>query len=64
MESLNHLKEIQHTSESPKPYCETPKTHLQSLRTQEDGMKLPYSPYGAGDGQNHYFHQEFRGIEE
>ncbi|CAH0731881.1 unnamed protein product, partial [Brenthis ino] len=61
VESLNHLKEIQHTSESPKPYCETPKTHLQSLRTQEDGLKLGYSPYGAGDGQNHYFHQEFRG---
>lgn len=61
VESLNHLKETQHTSESPKPYCETPKSHLQNLRNQEDNPKMPYTSYGAGDGQNNYLHQDFRG---
>ncbi|XP_034836032.1 uncharacterized protein [Maniola hyperantus] len=62
VESLNHLKEIQHASEPSKPFCETPKNHLHHLRSMEDPIKLPYSPYGAGDGQNHYYNQEYRGI--
>ena len=62
VESLNHIKENQHIPESPKQYSETPKNHLQNLRNQEGAAKMPYSPYGAGDGQNHYFHQDFRGI--
>ncbi|XP_034836034.1 uncharacterized protein [Maniola hyperantus] len=61
VESLNHLKEIQHASEPSKPFCETPKNHLHHLRSMEDPIKLPYSPYGAGDGQNHYYNQEYRG---
>ncbi|KAJ2954789.1 hypothetical protein O0L34_g3094 [Tuta absoluta] len=61
MESLNHLKD-QHNSESPKPYCETPKSHVPPhIRHQEDSGKLPYSPYAAGDAQNHFYHQEYRG---
>lgn len=62
VESLNHLKENQHNSESPKLYCETPKSNMGHMRQQEDGIKVHhYSPYGAGDGQNHYFQQEYRG---
>ncbi|CAH2095338.1 unnamed protein product [Euphydryas editha] len=61
VESLNHLKESQHGSDSPKLYCETPKNHLQHMRSHDEAMKQPYSPYGAGDGQNHYFNQDFRG---
>ncbi|XP_072933382.1 uncharacterized protein [Epargyreus clarus] len=62
VESLNHLKEGQPICESPKLYCETPKNHhgLHS-RHQEEPVKLPFNPYAAGDAQNHYFHQEFRG---
>ncbi|XP_045504125.1 intracellular protein transport protein USO1 [Colias croceus] len=60
-ESLNHLKEVLPVSDSPKVYCETPKSHIiQHLRHQEDPIKLQYSPYGAGDAQNHYFPQESR----
>ncbi|RVE45416.1 hypothetical protein evm_009934 [Chilo suppressalis] len=55
VESLNHLKE----QDTPKAYCETPKSNSQ-LRQQEEPLKLPFSPYGAGDGQNHYFQPEFR----
>ncbi|XP_063896974.1 myosin-6 [Helicoverpa armigera] len=61
VESLNHLKENQHGSESPKMYCETPKNHMGHMRMQEEALKAQFSPYGAGDGQNHYFQQEFRG---
>ncbi|XP_022834016.1 paramyosin [Spodoptera litura] len=61
VESLNHLKENQHGSESPKLYCETPKNHVGHMRHQEEALKAQFSPYGAGDGQNHYFQQEFRG---
>lgn len=62
VESLNHLKEAQHESESPKTYCETPKNHhLPLTRHQEESLKLPYSPYGAGDGQNHFYHPDYRG---
>lgn len=60
VESLNHLKENQHCSDSPK-YCETPKNHTAHLRHQEDALKTQFSPYGAGDGQNHYFQQDYRG---
>lgn len=62
VESLNHLKESQHGSDSPKPYCETPKNHIQHMRIHEDALKQPFSPFGAGDGQNHYFNQDFRGM--
>ncbi|XP_047537466.1 putative leucine-rich repeat-containing protein DDB_G0290503 [Vanessa atalanta] len=61
VESLNHLKETQHGSDSPKHFHETPKNNLQHLRGHEDVMKCAYSPYGAGDGQNHYFNQDVRG---
>ncbi|XP_028176619.1 centrosomal protein of 152 kDa-like [Ostrinia furnacalis] len=57
VESLNHLKE----QETPKAYRETPKNHMHHIRHQEEPMKLPFSPYGAGDGQNHFFQQDFRG---
>ncbi|OWR41620.1 hypothetical protein KGM_204970 [Danaus plexippus plexippus] len=60
VESLNHLKDIQHNIDMSKPYCETPKSHLQYIRSHEDGMGIPFSPYGAGDGQNHYYHQDYR----
>ncbi|XP_049885424.1 girdin [Pectinophora gossypiella] len=61
VESLNHLKE-QHNAPSPNLYSETPKNnHMPHIRHQEDAVKLPYSPYGAGDGQNHYYHQDYRG---
>ncbi|XP_026761573.2 centrosomal protein of 152 kDa [Galleria mellonella] len=60
IESLNHLKE-QHTPDSPKLYCETPKNHMAQIRHQEDPLKLPFSPYGAGDGQNYYFQHDIRG---
>ncbi|XP_048478101.1 putative leucine-rich repeat-containing protein DDB_G0290503 [Plutella xylostella] len=61
IESLNHLKEA-HNAESPKPYCETPKNHHSPLMMlQEEPVKLNFSPYGAGDGQNHYCQQELRG---
>ncbi|KAL0819009.1 hypothetical protein ABMA28_008294 [Loxostege sticticalis] len=56
VESLNHLKE----QDTPKSYRETPKNHMHHIR-QEEPIKLPFSPYGAGDGQNHYFQQDFRG---
>lgn len=62
VESLNHLKDIQHNIDMSKPYCETPKSHLQYIRSHEDGMGIPFSPYGAGDGQNHYYHQDYRGM--
>lgn len=58
VESLNHLKDMHHISESPKHYCETP-----HLRQQEEVMKIPFNPHGAGDGQNNFFHQEYRGDE-
>ncbi|KAJ0172223.1 hypothetical protein K1T71_012196 [Dendrolimus kikuchii] len=58
VESLNHLKE-NHRSESPKVYCETPKNHMTHIR-QEENMKLQFNPYGAGDGQNNYYQQDFR----
>ncbi|KAJ8711754.1 hypothetical protein PYW08_008708 [Mythimna loreyi] len=61
VESLNHLKENQHGSESPKLYCETPKNHMGHMRHQEEALKAQFSPYGAGDGQNHYFQQDYRG---
>lgn len=57
VESLNHLKEIQLNSESPK-YCETPKNHITHTRLQEEAT---FSPYGGGD-QNHYYHQQYRGM--
>ncbi|XP_059051808.1 centrosomal protein of 152 kDa isoform X2 [Achroia grisella] len=60
VESLNHLKE-QHTPESPKLYCGTPKNHMAQMRHQDDPLKLPFSPYGAGDGQNYCFQQDVRG---
>ncbi|CAB3233435.1 unnamed protein product [Arctia plantaginis] len=60
VESLNHLKE-QHGSESPKLYCETPKNHMGHMRHQEEVIKAQFGPYGAGDGQNHYYPQEYRG---
>ncbi|KAH9631985.1 hypothetical protein HF086_016545 [Spodoptera exigua] len=60
VESLNHLKENQ-CAESPKLYCETPKNHVVQMRHPDDALKAQFSPYGAGDGQNHYFQQEFRG---
>ncbi|XP_041982798.1 intracellular protein transport protein USO1-like [Aricia agestis] len=49
-ESLNHQ-----FSESPK-YYETPKNHIPHLRSPDD-LKLPYSPYAAGDGHNFYPHE-------
>ncbi|CAH2054469.1 unnamed protein product, partial [Iphiclides podalirius] len=57
IESLNHLKEI--TSDSPKVYCDTPKSH--HMTHHDDPVKMTFSPYGAGDGQNNIFHQEYRG---
>lgn len=60
VESLNHLKEVHLNSDTPK-YCETPKHPSPHTRLQEEAMKLTFSPYGAGDGQNHYYHQEYRG---
>ncbi|KAM3961122.1 LOW QUALITY PROTEIN: chromosome segregation ATPase asterless [Aphomia sociella] len=57
VESINHLKE-QHTPDSPKLYCETPKNNIAQMRHQDEPMKLLYSPYGAGDGQNYYFQQQ------
>lgn len=60
VESLNHLKE-QHGSESPKLYCETPKNHMGHVRHPEEVIKAQFGPYGAGDGQNHYYPQEYRG---
>lgn len=59
VESLNHLKE-NHQVETPKTYIETPKHHNMSPMHQEEPMKLPFSPYGAGDGQNNYYQQDFR----
>ncbi|XP_013166273.1 PREDICTED: centrosomal protein of 152 kDa-like [Papilio xuthus] len=58
IESLNHLKEA--TNDSPKAYCDTPKSHITHAH-HEEGIKSPYSPYGGGDGQNHFFHQDYRG---
>ncbi|CAG9793262.1 unnamed protein product [Diatraea saccharalis] len=56
VESLHHLKE----QDTPKAYCETPKSNPH-MRQQEEPLKLPFSPYGAGDAQNHYFQHESRG---
>ncbi|XP_023951401.2 putative leucine-rich repeat-containing protein DDB_G0290503 [Bicyclus anynana] len=61
VESLTRSKEIQHVTEPSKPFCQTPKNHLQHLNIEEP-IKLGYSPHGAGDGQNHYYNQECRGI--
>jgi hypothetical protein len=57
VESVNHLKE----QDTPKAFCETSKNHTH-LRLHEDPLKLTYSPYGAGDGQNHHFQKDSRGI--
>ncbi|XP_075984478.1 uncharacterized protein LOC142982064 [Anticarsia gemmatalis] len=61
VESLTHLKENQHESESPKMYCDTPKNHMGHMRHDTESLKAQFSPYGAGDGQNHYYQQEYRG---
>lgn len=58
IESLNHLKEA--SSDSPKAYCDTPKNH--QMTHHDDPVKMPFSPYGGGDGQNNFFHQEYRGM--
>ncbi|CAG4965992.1 unnamed protein product [Parnassius apollo] len=59
-ESLNHLKEA--SSDSPKTYCETPKNHHILHAHHDEAVKMkPFSPYGAGDAQNHFFHQDYRG---
>ncbi|XP_063380221.1 myosin-9-like [Cydia fagiglandana] len=60
VDSLNHLKELQHTRDSPNIH-ETPKNRHTPIQHHEDPVKLPFSPYGAGDGQNHYYQQEYRG---
>ncbi|CAK1545587.1 unnamed protein product [Leptosia nina] len=59
-ESINHLKDVLPMSNSQKMYCDTPKSHLQHIRHQEEPVKLQYSPYGAGDAQNHYYPHESR----
>ncbi|KAI8437618.1 hypothetical protein MSG28_011877 [Choristoneura fumiferana] len=60
VDSLNHLKEL-HTRDSPNIY-ETPKSRHSPVQHDEP-VKLQYNmgPYGAGDGQNHFFQQEYRG---
>ncbi|CAF4920578.1 unnamed protein product [Pieris macdunnoughi] len=58
-ESINTFKEGMPLSHSTKLYCDTPKSHhIQHMRNQDEPVKLQYSPYGAGDGQNHYYPQE------
>ncbi|CAK1593904.1 unnamed protein product [Parnassius mnemosyne] len=60
IESLNHLKEA--SSDSPKAYCETPKNHhILQAHHDEPVKMMTFSPYGAGDAQNHFFHQDYRG---
>ncbi|XP_063375076.1 myosin-9 isoform X2 [Cydia amplana] len=60
VDSLNHLKELQHTRDSPNIH-ETPKNRHTPVQHHEDPVKLQFSPYGAGDGQNHYYQQEYMG---
>ncbi|XP_047988856.1 uncharacterized protein LOC125228359 [Leguminivora glycinivorella] len=60
VDSLNHLKELQHTRDSPNIH-ETPKNRHTPTHHHEDPVKLQFSPYGAGDGQNHFYQQEYRG---
>ncbi|XP_061728224.1 GRIP and coiled-coil domain-containing protein 2-like [Cydia pomonella] len=60
VDSLNHLKELQHARDSPNIH-ETPKNRHTPVQHHEDPVKLQFSPYGAGDGQNHYYQQEYRG---
>ncbi|KAL4702718.1 hypothetical protein ACJJTC_011583 [Scirpophaga incertulas] len=55
IESQHHLK----GQEALKAYCDTPKS-IPHLMLQEEPMKLNFSPYGAGDGQNHYYQQDCR----
>lgn len=61
VESLTHLKDTHHGSESPKQFSETPKNHVSHIRHQEEALKMQFSPYGAGDGQNNYFQQDYKG---
>ncbi|XP_068619613.1 putative leucine-rich repeat-containing protein DDB_G0290503 [Battus philenor] len=58
IESLNHLKEAS-SPDLPKAYCDTPKTH--HITHHNDAIKMPFSPYAAGDGQNNFFHQDYIG---
>lgn len=55
-ESINTLKDVMPLSHSTKLYSDTPKSHhIQHMRNQDEPVKLHYSPYAAGDAQNHYY---------